>query len=129
MRLVCPTEKILGKFYIFLSCSLGKSNYLFVAIDRCTRTMIYWVYENKTAENTEDFMDKCLAFFPFKITHILTDNGLEFTNRLLKSKTGNSCQKRAKMDVKCEKKKYPTSSYSTIYAQNKRNGRACKWNY
>ena len=82
----------------------GKSNYLFVAIDRCTRTMIYWVYENKTAENTEDFMDKCLAFFPFKITHILTDNGLEFTNRLLKSKTGNSCQKRAKMDVKCEKK-------------------------
>ena len=30
-------------------------------------------------------MDKCLAFFPFKITHILTDNGLEITNRLLKS--------------------------------------------
>lgn len=79
----------------------GKSYYLFVAIDRCTRVMIYWVYENKTAENTEDFMDKCLAFFPFKITHILTDNGLEFTNRLLKSKTGKSCQKLSKMDVKC----------------------------
>jgi len=79
----------------------GKSYYLFVAIDRCTRAMIYWIYENKTAENTEDFMDKCLAFFPFYITHILTDNGLEFTNRLLKSKTGNSCQKLSKMDVKC----------------------------
>ena len=79
----------------------GKSNYLFVAIDRCTRAMIYWVYENKTAENTEDFMNKCLAFFPFKITHILTDNGLEFTNRLLKSKTGDACQKRSKMDLKC----------------------------
>lgn len=78
----------------------GKSYYLFVAIDRCTRTMIYEIYGNKTAENTEDFMDKCLAFFPFKITHILTDNGLEFTNRLLKSKTGNSCQKPSKMDVK-----------------------------
>ena len=63
--------------------------------------MIYHVYENKTAENTEDFMDKCLAFFPFTITHILTDNGLEFTNRLLKSKTGNSCQKLSKMDNKC----------------------------
>jgi hypothetical protein len=37
-------------------------------------------------------MDKCLAFFPFKITHILTDNGLEITNRLLKSKIGNSCK-------------------------------------
>jgi transposase InsO family protein len=41
------------------------------------------------------------SFFPFQITHILTDNGLEFTNRLLKSKTGNSCQKLSKMDVKC----------------------------
>jgi transposase InsO family protein len=46
-------------------------------------------------------MDKCLAFFPFKITHILTDNGLEITNRLLKSKIGNSCQKLSKMDLKC----------------------------
>jgi transposase-like protein len=79
----------------------GKPHYLFVAIDRCTRSMIYWVYENKTAENTEDFMEKCFAFFPFYISHILTDNGLEFTNRLLKSKTGNSCQKPSKMDVKC----------------------------
>ncbi len=78
----------------------GKSYYLFVAIDRCTRSMIYWIYENKTAENTIDFMDKCFDFFPFIITHILTDNGLEFTNRLLVSKTGNTCQKPSKMDVK-----------------------------
>ena len=80
----------------------GKSYYLFVAIDRCTRAMIYWVYENKTAANTEDFMDKCLAFFPFEITHILTDNGLEFTNRLLVSKKGKLCEKPSKMDLKCE---------------------------
>jgi len=80
----------------------GKSNYLFVAIDRCTRVMFYWVYQQKTAENTEDFIDRCLAFFPFYITHILTDNGLEFTNRLLVSKTGNKCTKPSKMDVKCE---------------------------
>jgi transposase-like protein len=79
----------------------GKASYLFVAIDRCTRIMIYKIYENKTAANTEDFMNKCLAFFPFTITHILTDNGLEFTNRLLKSKTGNTCEKESKMDVKC----------------------------
>ncbi len=63
--------------------------------------MIYWVYENKTAENTEDFMTKCFAFFPFKITPILTNHGLEFTNRLMKSKTGNSCKKLSKMDIKC----------------------------
>lgn len=79
----------------------GKPHYLFVAIDRCTRAMFYWVYEQKTAENTEDFMDRCLLFFPFHITHILTDNGLEFTNKLLVSKTGNKCAKPSKMDVKC----------------------------
>lgn len=79
----------------------GQSYYLFVAIDRCTRAMIYWVYENKTARSTQDFMDRCLTFFPFGITHILTDNGLEFTNRSLRSKTGNPCEKFSKMDVKC----------------------------
>ena len=81
-----------------------KPHYLFVAIDRCTRAMIYWVYEHKTAENTENFMDKCLMFFPFDITHILTDNGLEFTNRLLVSKKGDKCTKLSKMDVKCLEK-------------------------
>lgn len=79
----------------------GKPSYLFVAIDRCTRVMFYWVYENKTSQNTRDFLDKCLEFFPFVITHILTDNGLEFTNRLLKSKKGQNCQKLSKMDEKC----------------------------
>jgi len=81
----------------------GQSYYLFVAIDRATRTMFYEVYENKKAESTEDFMDKCLDFFPVYITHILTDNGLEFTNRLIMSKKGKLCEKPSKMDVKCIK--------------------------
>lgn len=82
----------------------GQAHYLFVAIDRATRTMFYKIYENKTAENTENFMDKCFDFFPIYITHILTDNGLEFTNRLIRSKKGNLCQKPSKMDVKCADK-------------------------
>ena len=65
--------------------------------------MFYWVYDNKSAESTIDFMDKVLDFFPFKITHILTDNGLEFTNKLIRSKKGELCQKPSKMDEKCKK--------------------------
>lgn len=80
----------------------GTKQYLFVAIDRATRTLFYWVYESKTAENTEDFMERCKKFFPFRITHILTDNGLEFTNRLLLSKTGIHCNKPSKMDAFCK---------------------------
>lgn len=80
----------------------GEKSYLFVAIDRATRLMFFKVYDRKSAQSTDDFMDECLVFFPFKITHILTDNGLEFTNRLLKSKKGNLCTKPSLMDVKCE---------------------------
>lgn len=76
--------------------------YLFVAIDRATRNMFYKVYEDKTALSAEDFLEQCLHFFPFEITHILTDNGLEFTNKLLKSKKGESCKKPSKFDIKCE---------------------------
>lgn len=79
------------------------SSYLYVAIDRATRLMYYAVYQNKTAENTQLFMDKCLDFFPFQITHVLTDNGLEFTNRLIMSKKGNQCTKPSLLDVKCSK--------------------------
>ena len=80
----------------------GVKQYLFVAIDRATRMLFYWVYEAKTAENTENFMHKCKAFFPFKITHILTDNGLEFTNALRVSKKGEHGTKPSKLDMFCK---------------------------
>ena len=82
----------------------GIKYYLFVAIDRATRTLFYWVYDAKTAENAEGFMVKCLDFFPFGITHVLTDNGFEFTNRLIKSKKGNYCTKPSKLDIVCQDK-------------------------
>jgi len=81
----------------------GIKYYLFVAIDRATRTLYYQTYESKTSENAQDFMLKCLDFFPFGITHVLTDNGLEFTNKLIKSKKGNYCKKNSKLDDLCIK--------------------------
>lgn len=80
----------------------GIKYYLFVAIDRATRTLYYKIYDAKTSTNAKSFMLECLAFFPFLITHVLTDNGLEFTNRLLKSKRGGSCTRPSKLDVLCK---------------------------
>jgi transposase-like protein len=80
-----------------------EASYLFVAIDRATRTMFYKIYDHKTAASTDTFFDECMNFFPFEITHILTDNGFEFTNRLIKSKKGNLCQKPSLLDIKCTK--------------------------
>ncbi|HZJ36040.1 MAG TPA: IS481 family transposase [Gillisia sp.] len=98
----------------------GRSYYLFVAIDRATRTIFYHIHENKKAESAEDFMEKCLDFFPVHITHILTDNGLEFTNRLIKSKKGKLCEKPSKVDVKCTK--YNIEHRLTKPATPKTNG-------
>lgn len=80
----------------------GIKYYLFVAIDRATRTLYYKIYDAKTSANAESFMLECLDFFPFGITHVLTDNGLEFTNRLLKNKKGVYCTKPSKLDVVCQ---------------------------
>jgi transposase-like protein len=80
----------------------GKKTYLFVAIDRATRLMYYKVYDNKTAYNADCFLDECLEFFPFDITHVLTDNGMEFSNKRHKSKKGNPCNKKSLMDIKCD---------------------------
>ena len=86
------TDKSSRPNTITYSLNLPKINgvkyYLFVAIDRATRTLYYQIYDAKSAANAEDFLEKCIEFFPVYITHILTDNGLEFTNRLLKSKKG-----------------------------------------
>ena len=83
----------------------GVKYYLFVAIDRATRTLFFKIYNAKTSANAERFMLECLDFFPFGITHVLTDNGLEFTNRLLKDKKGKYCTKPSKLDIVCEQNK------------------------
>lgn len=81
----------------------GKKWYLFVAIDRATRTLYYKVYDAKTAENASNFFNECIDFFPFKITKVLTDNGFEFTNRFIKNKQGEYCKTPSKFDIILEK--------------------------
>lgn len=81
----------------------GTKHYLFVAIDRATRLLYYKVYDAKTAENAQCFFDGCMSFFPFVLTHILTDNGLEFTNKLIRSKKGSLCTKPSLLDERCAK--------------------------
>ena len=61
----------------------GLRQYLFVAIDRATRLLHYRVYNHKTAENAVAFLTEVQTYFPFYITHILTDNGLEFTDKFV----------------------------------------------
>ena len=60
----------------------GKA-YLFVGIDRKTRSVYAELYDKMTTANTCIFLKNLIAHFPFKINKILTDNGAQFTYKLL----------------------------------------------
>ncbi len=64
-----------------------------MAIDKYSRALFNKMYDAKTAQDASAFFDECVAFFPFKITTALADNGLKFTNKCLKNKKGIPCQK------------------------------------
>ena len=57
--------------------------YLFVAIDRATRWVFIRIYSSKTAANARRFLRDLQRACPIRIRTILTDNGKEFTDRLL----------------------------------------------
>ncbi len=60
----------------------GKA-YLFVGIDRKTRYVFAELYDKMTQENTCIFLQNFIKSCPFKINKILTDNGAQFTYKLL----------------------------------------------
>lgn len=75
--------------------------YLFVAIDRATRWVFLHLYDTQSAENAVDFLDKVKEAAPFTIEKILTDNGVQFTDRFTakeKEPTGEHV-----FDKACEK--------------------------
>jgi transposase InsO family protein len=67
----------------------GTKRYCFLAVDRATRLMFLHVYEHKDKEAATDFLNRCLAFYPFTVTTILTDNGREFTLAGFKNRYGS----------------------------------------
>jgi len=87
------TFKEYGPGYLHMDCFYlpkldGQKHYCFVAIDRATRLVFLWVYENKNKEAATNFLARCLRFFPFKVQKILTDNGREFTLATFKNRWG-----------------------------------------
>ena len=82
-----------------LRCEAGKW-YLFVAIDRVTKYVYVELYNRMTAENAVQFLRHLEAECVFKITHILTDNGAQFTYKLLAKHLQPS--KTHPFDAQCE---------------------------
>lgn len=57
---------------------LGQRFYVFVAIDCKSRLGFVYPYRSASSANAADFLTRVVAYFPFKIHSINTDNGSEY---------------------------------------------------
>ena len=57
----------------------SRKRVLFVAIDRCSRSVHLAVKDDETEASAVAFLREAVAAFPFKLTHVLTDRGSCFT--------------------------------------------------
>ncbi|MEO2508084.1 DDE-type integrase/transposase/recombinase [Clostridium paraputrificum] len=64
----------------------GTKLYQYTAIDEASRLRYLAFYEEHSTYSSTKFLMECIKFFPFKIQCIQTDNGFEFTNRLVSEK-------------------------------------------
>ena len=83
-----PGQKVqLDVKYVPGRCVAGETKYYqYTAIDEYTRLVYREMYDEHSTKSSEDFLLKAIAFFPFKIELIQTDNGTEWTKALISDK-------------------------------------------
>jgi transposase InsO family protein len=57
----------------------SRKRFLYVAIDRCSRSVHLAVKDDETTDSAVAFLKQAIAAFLFKVTHVLTDRGSCFT--------------------------------------------------
>ena len=57
----------------------SRKRFLFVAIDRCSRSVHLAGKDDETEASAVAFLKQAVAAFPFQLTHVLTDRGSCFT--------------------------------------------------
>ncbi len=65
----------------------GQKYYQFTAKDECTRWTFREIYDKHSTYSAKDFLEKLVRTAPFPIRMVQTDNGTEFTNTLLVTKS------------------------------------------
>ena len=84
-----PGQKLqLDVKYVPSYCvSDGGKYYQFTAKEECSRWTFREMYDERSAYSARDFLEKLVRRSPFPIRAIQTDNGTEFTNALLVTKS------------------------------------------
>jgi IS30 family transposase len=88
-RAAYPGQKIQMdvKFVPSRCVTNGQAYYQFTAVDECTRWTYREMYEEHSTYSAKDFLTKFLKAAPFPIREVQTDNGSEFSNALLVTKS------------------------------------------
>ena len=88
-RAAYPGQKIqVDVKFVPSECVLnGKKYYQYTAVDECTRWTFREMYEEHSTYSSKDFLEKLIRRSPFPIRMVQTDNGSEFTNVLLVTKS------------------------------------------
>lgn len=79
-----PGQKVqIDVKYVPGRCVAGEAKYYqYTAIDEYSRVTFREMYDEHSTYSSLDFILKVIAFFPFKIELVQTDNGSEWTNAL-----------------------------------------------
>jgi transposase InsO family protein len=74
----------IGYFHVDIAevCTEQGQLYLFVAIDRTSKFAFAELHPDQTRETTCHFLRRLIPTLPYRIHTVLTDNGIQFTNRL-----------------------------------------------
>lgn len=88
VQMTYPGERLqIDIKYVPSECIAGNEKYYqYTAIDEYSRYRIIEIYDSNTTYEAYKFAEKVIKKFPYKIKEVRTDNGLQFTNRLV-SKT------------------------------------------
>jgi len=65
----------------------GMKYYQYTAVDECSRWTFREMYDERSTYSSRDFLEKLVVNAPFPIREVQTDNGPEFTNRLMAIKS------------------------------------------
>jgi len=84
-----PGQKVqIDVKYVPSKCVVnGQKYYQFTAIDECSRHVFRELYDERSTYNAKDFLIKLVTSSPFPIRLAQTDNGTEFTNALMVTKS------------------------------------------
>lgn len=81
----------------------GERRYIYTAIDRVAKVAFIMVGRRKNKETGARFLKAVVAFFPYRINYILTDNGFEFSYKALPK--GKKTKKVHPFDKICQQHK------------------------